>query len=901
MPIFERDPQNVSSVMGKNDYQEGVNIRVKDYDEEEDSYGDLLDNLLSDEAESPKSEDQNSARSPTFQSFWNSADTDDEEFPVPSEQKNLTDHIDEESRDDRNLSFYSDHQNENEKPYISNGEHMIDRSSLENVPTHSPKAAGKTMSSPDQNSTLRSPLATTSHHNVRQSTKGPDEIVCDVDLPKQYERSMSPVSAHVHRHSTFDSIATASSATIEDPMILDLNDILPSKSAETEAIKESDDIDMTLYAASSEDAPNNLEISAKSFFPRDSSEISETVKSAGKQNGSDTLGITAKTSLCSDSSGKVETIDTEGKQNRLEEVINTDSGGQAVTLENIGEPAEVDPNEWAYNVWKRKGLMAGVPTAGLLPQPEVAKCLAEVSKKPAFEREARNQSDRLSLPAKIAVYENQQNFKQKTKAPRNEAGFSILLNKWKEKSDDNPNAHFLSPREHVPEKTKGFLAVPTLKSNNKNFLLSQTSKQKRKSFDPSSMKTLSQSKSRNDKRPTEKALGSESTLSRTKQQHTKMPSKDKNALSRYLQRPKQTSSKKNSLRSVDGSLSQITETVLEMEKEIQQNEVKTPTRSQAMLMVSPLPSNGKFDGGSRRSLCSTSSTKALFSPADDTVLDPREVMGHRRQNTSDHSLVSKNTMSKSVRSLKTEPSDVVPFKEIFIIRDSGENPQASGDDVKSVLSESVHSQGASQAHAQAHPKDLKAQITNLQDILETRVDSMSFDSQSQITHVSFRSETLQKLDSKVSSIGSPTETLGQNISGVNTSQDLSCLESPSRENLISEMGDMTGATPQYSERPWRKDLLVRNVTTAMEKARGRKVDCDCGYSLAIFSENDEMVDFFLPLMAQKCSCRKSKHLERPNDPTALENILRPWQITFLKAFGISKGDQLVKAHHRSAK
>jgi hypothetical protein len=135
----------------------------------------------------------------------------------------------------------------------------------------------------------------------------------------------------------------------------------------------------------------------------------------------------------------------------------------------------------------------------------------------------------------------------------------------------------------------------------------------------------------------------------------------------------------------------------------------------------------------------------------------------------------------------------------------------------------------------------------------------------------------------------------------NTGESNEATEAPGREILVAGVRDITDAVPVYSERPWRKDLLVRNVTTVMEKARAST--CDCEYSLAMFSENnqDEMVDFFLPLMAVKCSCRKSNKLVYPEDPNSLENILRPWQTSFLKAFGIVKGDQLVKAHHRSAR
>jgi hypothetical protein len=63
-----------------------------------------------------------------------------------------------------------------------------------------------------------------------------------------------------------------------------------------------------------------------------------------------------------------------------------------------------------------------------------------------------------------------------------------------------------------------------------------------------------------------------------------------------------------------------------------------------------------------------------------------------------------------------------------------------------------------------------------------------------------------------------------------------------------------------------------------------------------------LVDFFLPLMGMACTCGpRQQVLENPEEPTALENILRPWQVDFLGAFGICRGDQLVKAQHRSGK
>jgi hypothetical protein len=77
----------------------------------------------------------------------------------------------------------------------------------------------------------------------------------------------------------------------------------------------------------------------------------------------------------------------------------------------------------------------------------------------------------------------------------------------------------------------------------------------------------------------------------------------------------------------------------------------------------------------------------------------------------------------------------------------------------------------------------------------------------------------------------------------------------------------------------------------------------CACASSIFSGNDQLVEFFLPQLGMACTCGKDPPVfPVPGiaDPTAIEHILRPWQCTFLKSFGIHRGDQLVKAHHRSA-
>lgn len=76
--------------------------------------------------------------------------------------------------------------------------------------------------------------------------------------------------------------------------------------------------------------------------------------------------------------------------------------------------------------------------------------------------------------------------------------------------------------------------------------------------------------------------------------------------------------------------------------------------------------------------------------------------------------------------------------------------------------------------------------------------------------------------------------------------------------------------------------------------------CECSGS--VFSGNDDLISFFLPQMGMACTCGKQRKpgILNPENPTAIENILRPWQVEFLKSFGIFKGEQLVKARHRSA-
>jgi hypothetical protein len=97
---------------------------------------------------------------------------------------------------------------------------------------------------------------------------------------------------------------------------------------------------------------------------------------------------------------------------------------------------------------------------------------------------------------------------------------------------------------------------------------------------------------------------------------------------------------------------------------------------------------------------------------------------------------------------------------------------------------------------------------------------------------------------------------------------------------------------------WKLDSLAKSRHG--DEIEGGEGNAQCECSRSVFSGNDDFISFFLPQMGMACSCgRQRRGLMKPEDPTAIENVLRPWQCEFLQSFGIHRGEQLVKARHRS--
>lgn len=118
----------------------------------------------------------------------------------------------------------------------------------------------------------------------------------------------------------------------------------------------------------------------------------------------------------------------------------------------------------------------------------------------------------------------------------------------------------------------------------------------------------------------------------------------------------------------------------------------------------------------------------------------------------------------------------------------------------------------------------------------------------------------------------------------NTQSSASDFTDTSIRDILSQLGNFSS---MESRVPRRHDDLANYDEP-----------CDCTGS--VFSGNDELIAFFLPQMGMACTCGKqSRKLVNIHEPTAIENILRPWQCDFLQSFRILRGDQLVKARHRS--
>jgi hypothetical protein len=76
--------------------------------------------------------------------------------------------------------------------------------------------------------------------------------------------------------------------------------------------------------------------------------------------------------------------------------------------------------------------------------------------------------------------------------------------------------------------------------------------------------------------------------------------------------------------------------------------------------------------------------------------------------------------------------------------------------------------------------------------------------------------------------------------------------------------------------------------------------CSCKTNL--FAGNPEHVEFYLPKLGVGCTCGKNdmkgSSFSNVTDAMALVNILRPWQVNFLKSENITTAEELVNAYQK---
>mmetsp|Transcript_6253 Transcript_6253/g.9550 ORF Transcript_6253/g.9550 Transcript_6253/m.9550 type:complete len:457 (+) Transcript_6253:3-1373(+) len=80
---------------------------------------------------------------------------------------------------------------------------------------------------------------------------------------------------------------------------------------------------------------------------------------------------------------------------------------------------------------------------------------------------------------------------------------------------------------------------------------------------------------------------------------------------------------------------------------------------------------------------------------------------------------------------------------------------------------------------------------------------------------------------------------------------------------------------------------------------GSQKDCYCQESS--FSGNKEHIEFYLPKLGMGCSCgmcAQDNVVQEIEDPMSLENILRPWQVQFLKSQSLSTAVEYVHAFNQ---
>ncbi|GKY93574.1 hypothetical protein MPSEU_000324800 [Mayamaea pseudoterrestris] len=526
------------------------------------------------------------------------------------------------------------------------------------------------------------------------------------------------------------------------------------------------------------------------------------------------------------------------------------------SLKSHQPTVQEDPFDWAYDVWKRKGLMAGEPHGPPRDIVQPTSLIAATPKKVAsFDMDLSGvnelpirsaKKNRLSLPA--------------VPASAKKPGFDIILNRWREKTDNSTLPTYLSSKQQQLDEPALQEPKPHMGVRNQIIVASHVHESVRSVPVETSDNVAKSPVDEHDgmtakKDPLPVDIASSSVIETTKP-------------------PRQLST---------GSMAASRQSIDSM---VSGGSLYKPV-SQASRLVDQLSKQEERNYQTRQSASKSPPRNTRnFKTNVEQLIEDGSALGHavsqkeKLENDARHS----NHRKIATISRKNSPNEYSSVASVLSVgtKVSQSSTSAMSHDSRSSL----------QRHHSSH-----VMPPIIEDVPHVQIGLFP----TVRRHVNEKpkanlNESLFENDSLA------TRSVRSSVTTASVSSRLISSDSPWKA-LLKMDEDESQLTPKKEHdgsRPWNRDVVIHK-TYKQSFSPPTEQDAPCNCSSSVFSSNDEMVNLMLPLMGMACTCGKnSNKLVNAEEPTALENILRPWQCDFLAAFGIFRGDQLVKAQHRSA-
>jgi hypothetical protein len=543
---------------------------------------------------------------------------------------------------------------------------------------------------------------------------------------------------------------------------------------------------------------------------------------------------------------------------------------------------------WAYEVWRRKGLLQdGRPSPAKVvmddpkPKENQETFLADNTKKKTYNpqewledsvcnkgysrKPACKIKERKSLPI-MSVY------MAKHAEDNNKAAFASILNRWRLVSDDKPCSHFLSPESQRSHFGK-------TKTENDSIALKLGQRDGRSfSQDRVRLSDTNHSDMNRDTTATEKSISKYyGVLESSKPSKTPASCTHESDISKVMVESK----------SLDKIPSGVQTATQEKKPNIETTQPLSKTISSNVSLM-------------QRSRMRTPKSRKDFKTVVREFLKDTETEHEKARSKSVPPLYRKK-MAIPVSNSES-PEEILKAlvrPTISVVVSANKNISES---------EARRSQRSKSLPRLRENSQMAESLTNLRPKLTKEYSN----DQSQIMpideiQVKTRSRrVLDLLDKSKNStnslMDSDKEPMASPINATNYCVLLQSLDEPNDSLHVYQPCKDSSPKSHISERTKNTDDGSHTTQTSRHVESVRKSFEICRCSSSLFSGNNELVEFYLPLTGTACGCgQRQPGLRRPDEPSSLANILRPWQVEFLGSYGIFLGDQLVKAHHRSAR